>query len=270
MIARALAKIGDFKGALELARTLAALETDKTDKPLPPTFSGFVWRERALCLVGVADLLLTAGQREDARSALRQAESAYGSKEDRDQVDVLLALASAQLKVGDGEGALRSWIRATQYVKTPEGWSSLVELPHEDALSRFALERARARDYTWALQTAAAIQGKRLGESLRWRAFADIAVIQAESGDPKAAQVTAQLIPESGRFEVLPAWEAIAKAHSKSQDARATAQWASGLTPVSFKASALLGIAQGSLPTPGTTREAALNVDHRGQGNDPR
>jgi tetratricopeptide (TPR) repeat protein len=246
-IARALAKIGDFKGALELVRTLAAPTADPTDKPLPSTFPGFVWRERALRLVEVADLLAAAGQRDDARSVLRQTSCADGSKEDRDQVDVLLALAAAQLKLGDSEGAGQNWSRALQYVKSPEGWSSLAALPPEVALSRFALERARARDSAWVLRTTAALERIRFGGIPQCRALADVAVVQAESGDLEGAQNTVLLIPDTGTFEALPAWEAIARTRAKSGDAGVAAKWAAGLSPVSFKASALLGVAKGLL-----------------------
>jgi hypothetical protein len=120
-------------------------------------------------------------------------------------------------------------------------------LPAEVALGQFALERARARDFTWALRTVAAIEGSRVSACSRWRAFADITVIRAESGDPEGARNMALMIPETARFEALAAWEAIAKAQSTSGDAEVTAEWAAGLSPASFKASALLGVANGIL-----------------------
>jgi tetratricopeptide (TPR) repeat protein len=270
-IAPALARAGDIEGALRLARDIGKQDAG--------VFGDSIRAEIPAALAEIARIQARSGDRDGARKTLREAWALARTVSDRgvvlfertrriadaaaeivdveaarmaaDEIDddalekvlALVALARAQLKVGDTKAARATLDDAVARAGAVGPQRNVINdnpaANRERALREIALALAEAGDAKKALGLDAA----RGSDSWKAEVRAAIAPIQARLGDIPDALATARSVTEPGRAGE--AYTEIAAIQARTSGAEPVLAWAKELEPPAARAFALIGLAEG-------------------------
>ena len=212
---------GDGAGArrtLELAAAAARASRDTKYG------TAWAWREIATASARLGDI--------DAAKA-----TAAGITEVELQAEAYCGIAAVQVAKGDAAGARQCFHLALIAADCEN------DLTGRDKVRAAVAARARAGDVAGAVAVAETLRQS----DAKARAYSAVATARAEAGDAAAAKTTAGLVPagESRRW----ACHAIGNAHAKAGDLPAIEGWVNSLHDPGEVALALLGAAEGRLPS---------------------
>lgn len=270
-IAAALARVGDIDGALTLARAIHTANSEPFElRPavIPPA------------LVEIARAQAKAGARTDALKTLREAftvaqqestdrgvlyaqsvrqvveaQAALGdvdaAKASADTVEnepmekalALAALARAQGKAGRGDAAAQTLREALTAARAIGPRANFINDDPTGNADRAFRDIALAQAETGDAEGARATVAGRGSDAWKSETLAAVAPIQARLGDIPGALATARSITEPSRAGE--AYSSVASVEARSGGAESALSWASRLDSPAAKAFALIGIAEG-------------------------
>lgn len=200
-IAAARAEAGDRDGALQIAAAIR-----------DPYLKGGAFRK-----IAVAPAILK--DRAAALDILQQAlDIAWTIQSENEKADALGGITLAHVEIGDVSGAFKT-VTLIESAFAGKPLSEVAVISKSEILRAIAIAQARAGDSQRAVQTVGSIATPYMQAS----ALAEIAVIQAERGDPIAAGGTLrkalQVAAAIGEFSAkAPALMGVAQAQAKVGD----------------------------------------------------
>jgi tetratricopeptide (TPR) repeat protein len=155
------------------------------------------------------------------------------------RIDSLLAIAARQAKNGDRQGASESYAQALEAALASQYKEGV-----PSAIAEIVRAQGESGDLGGALRTLQSIPSEWDYTSSRDEALIAVALAQLRIGSANEALETIEGV---GEFDLPEGLRRLSEGHAKLGDAEGALAWIATLESASFKAHALLGVAEGLL-----------------------